>query len=226
MRSKLLFLTPTAPMSSGNGLAMRAAMNLEVLSRAYDVYLTVFPLVNAIAGLEPDTAVLRSCKAFETVALQETDPAYTLIQSIDDPIRRNLALAMYAKPALCRFATPETIRRIADAHAGVQFDAVFVFRLYMVPYAAGLPALPTYLDMDDFESETRLRLATIEEQSGEALSASLERVEAQKYAAAEAGAIRRVNRVLLSSETDCARLNLRYRTDKAAVLPNGLHIAS
>jgi glycosyltransferase involved in cell wall biosynthesis len=223
MRRRLLFLTPTPPMISGNGLAMRAALNLEVLSRAYDVYLTVVPLVNApSATLE--AAVLERCKAAVTVWPAETDAAYARIEAMDDPIRRQFQLSLYPKPALCRFATPAMLQRVADAHPDVTFDALFVFRLYTASYAERCQAAARYLDMDDLESDTHQRLAAMEKEAGNDMLSSIESTEAQKFRHAEAEALKRYDRVFVSSAGDRERLRARHATDNVDVLPNGFHV--
>jgi glycosyltransferase involved in cell wall biosynthesis len=206
---RLLFLTPTAPMTSGNGLAMRCALNLEVLSTAYDVYVTVLPLVNT--GYD-DPAACRMCRAIEIVVPSGAEPGSEHI--------------LYPKPALSRFATPDMIRRVTEAHAKVEFDALFVFRLYTAPYASGLTGMPVYLDMDDVESDTRLRFADLAEEYGDRVSASIERVEAQKYGHAETAAVHRFDRILVASESDRARMNAKYAADRFAALPNGVHITA
>lgn len=225
-RRKMLFLTPTPPMVSANGLAMRAGLNLEALSDRYDLYLTIIPLLNAEAADRLDPRILRLCRAAAVVPIQDIDPAYERIIGIPDPIRRNAALGLYPKPLLCRFATSQMISRVAESHPDVAFDAAFVFRTYMADYAAGVTAQNLYLDMDDLESETRLRLAVAENESAGDLAASMERTEAQKYAYMEAAAVRRFDRILVASETDRVKLQSRYNIDNVAVIPNGFRVTA
>src|SRR5690606_21825007 len=58
-----------------------------------------------------------------------------------------------------RFFSPLTVAKLRRRFADVPLKAVFAHRLYTLPYAAIAPGIPVILDLDDWESATRSRLA-------------------------------------------------------------------
>src|SRR5207237_23211 len=74
------------------------------------------------------------------------------------------------------------------------------------------------------ESRTRQRLAALYEASGAADAAMLERAEAGKYAAMEARALPRFDRVYVCSEHDRAAVARAHPGARVAVVPNGVRL--
>ena len=229
----LLFISPTIPALSGNGLAMRAGMMLEALAADYDVYLLVIPVVGVGEPTEADIhpSVASWCARLAIHHVQDqVDALFRLIARVKDPRERLTAYLAYPKPALCRFATTNAIRGAASVFPGIRFREVHVFRLYMAPFAG--PYLgedsedrPTYrLDLDDYESRTRQRLATLHETAGDRESAAIERSETTKYAVMEQQYLPRFARTYVCSEHDRLAIARQCRSVNVAVIPNGIRI--
>lgn len=66
MIQRVVFVTPVFPSFTGNGLAMRSAAVLKLLSRWAKVDLLVIPIYNA-RSTEPDSEVVKLCQSWKTV---------------------------------------------------------------------------------------------------------------------------------------------------------------
>jgi glycosyltransferase involved in cell wall biosynthesis len=193
-KPSLLYLSPVIPALTGNGLAMRAGTVLEVLAERYDVHLLV---VSLYAPVTPQ---------------------------IPGPLER-----------LCRRAaivSPRPPRRGGFLRAGMwgapRFDVVHVFRLatlpFSEPYLRGLFRRPRrHLDLDDIESLTRRRLATLYRQNGESAIAAHEEFEAARCERLEEEAFQRFDRVYVCSASDRSKLESRMRAE-VRVLPNAVRM--
>lgn len=226
-----MYISPTVPALTGNGLAMRAAMMLEALAADYNVHLLVIPVVGGPSQDEVHPLVARWCAriAVHPVAPM-VDPLFRLIAQIKDPRERLAALALYPRPSFCRFATSTSIREAARGFQGVLFRELHVFRLYMVPFAdpylqADPEARPVCrLDLDDYESLTRRRLAALYEANGDEDSASPERAESGKYATMERRYLPLFDRVYVCSDHDRQEIAREYGCSNVVVIPNGVRI--
>jgi glycosyltransferase involved in cell wall biosynthesis len=225
----LLYISPTIPAPTGNGLAMRAAMTLDALAADYAVHLLVIPIMAGTARDEVPSSVSARC-ARTAIHRVRGDRLSDAIARIARPSQRLAAWLAYPKPALCRFATAQSVGKAAQVFAPTAFRAVHVFRLYMAPFAdpyltAPSPRRPTCrLDLDDDESATRLRLADLHEAGGDVESAAIERSEARKYAAFAERHLPRFDRVYVCSERDRLELSRRYGAARFTVIPNAVHI--
>jgi glycosyltransferase involved in cell wall biosynthesis len=114
-------------------------------------------------------------------------------------------------------------------YADVRFDCVHVFRLAALPYArpyldpASRPAPRRWLDLDDIESTTRLRLAQIHRAAGDEAAAVREEQESNRCSALESGVLGEFDRVYVCSETDRVRLQGKS-SGQVCVLPNTVRI--
>jgi glycosyltransferase involved in cell wall biosynthesis len=204
--SRLLFVSPILPAVTGNGLAMRAGATLQAFARQFRVTLLVVPRYPSPAGL---SAEIRAC--CEEVAVVP-------------------AGAWDAAPV--RHGAPRWMPRRARAGQAVRprfrdepYDVVHVFRLAAWPFACSwLDASPTprrWLDLDDVESLTHLRLAALCRERGRLERAEAETAAAEKAAAQEDAALATFDRVFVGSEPDRSLLAGRGRAD-IRVLPNAL----
>jgi glycosyltransferase involved in cell wall biosynthesis len=225
----LLYISPTIPATTGNGLAMRAAMMLEALAADHAVHLLVVPVVAGAVPQEISGPVSGWCSR-TAIYRAAVDTLAGVIARVTDPSERLSAQLAYPRPALCRFATTRAIREAADCYADVEFSAVHVFRLYMAPFADPyLSAAPERrircrLDLDDDESATRLRLANLYETAGHASAAAVERAEARKYAELAERYVPRFDRVYVCSDRDRVEVAGRHRGATVAVIPNAVRI--
>ncbi|TMK54755.1 MAG: glycosyltransferase, partial [Actinobacteria bacterium] len=151
-----LLVTPVTPAAGGNGLAMRAGLFLEGLSRSFRVRCLVVPVFGS-AG-RSDGLVDRLAATSQVLAL---DPVPDAVQDLRVRLAaqapRARAIAVHPRPALCRSATMTAAHALADAAAGVEF--VHIHRLYLAPFLDVLldrqerPVLT--IDIDDDEAATR-----------------------------------------------------------------------
>ncbi len=107
------------------------------------------------------------------------------------------------------------------------FGVAHVFRLYMVPVAsaalAGAGRVPIQLDLDDWESETRLSCARLADRDDPRRAARF-RKEGAALAEKEREWLPRVSRVLVASEDDAASLATRYDLPNVVALGNAVEI--
>jgi glycosyltransferase involved in cell wall biosynthesis len=193
-KSSLLYISPVIPALTGNGLAMRAGTVLEALAERYEVHLLVAPLYASVTPRLPEHL-----------------------------------------EKLCRRVTivpPRPPRRGGLLPAGIwgarRFDVVHVFRLATLPF--GKPYLGSFfrrprrhLDLDDIESLTRRRLASLYRQNGNLMMAAHEESEATRCESLEDEALRRFGRVYVCSPSDRDKLQGRTRA-RICVLPNAVRM--
>ena len=207
---------------------MRAFTVMSALAQAYRVHLLVVPVAGNLGTGIPQP-VANICERTVVYSLdQREDPAFRRILGMTDAMSRIAAYALYPKPALCRFATGQSIAEIADLYHSITFEALHVFRLYMAPFVERYlelkPSGGCRLDMDDYESETHRRLAAMYAGNGDDTTAAMERAEAQKYSNLERGYIGRFERVFVASEIDRRKVAKTHPGANVHVIPNGVTI--
>ena len=228
-RQTLLFVSPIRPARTGNGLAMRAGLFLEALSRDYHVTLLIIP----VAGILNDPSCFAEKYATRIVTLDfdgKLDPLWALCERVTDPEARAKAFVDYPRPALCRFATTPGIDAVRSALAGVDFDAIHVMRVYLAPYVAPFllgtgqeGRFHASVDLDDDEALTHERFASLLESLGRSSEASVESSEAGKYTQLEAAWLPRFHRVVVCADTHERRISKAYPDLRAAIVAN--HVA-
>jgi len=218
---RVLFVSPAIPRSTGSGLQMRARMFLEGLAREHAVTLVVG---------SPGFPEARTCDLAELDGLVEKTVVLDF-RSDRDPhlfVRRLAArLGISAGPAWDWAAPTPTMRGRLTALADHSFSLVHVFRLYMLPMALSVVGRNStarmQLDLDDWESETRLdlsRLATGREPG----SAHQYQSEASALAKWEQEWLPRMSRVLVCSEADATGLTARHGLHDVRVVPNAVQV--
>ncbi|MGO8736561.1 MAG: glycosyltransferase family 4 protein [Terriglobia bacterium] len=193
-KPRLLYISPVIPALTGNGLAMRAGTVLEALAGRYDVHLLVVPLY---APVTP---------------------------SLPEPLEKLCRRAAIVSP----WPQRRGWFRPAALWGNSRFDVVHVFRLatlpFSEPYLHGLFRRPQrHLDLDDIESLTRRRLASLYRQNGDSAMAAHEESQAARCESLENAALRRFDRVYVCSASDRSKLEGRTRAD-VRVLPNGVRM--
>jgi glycosyltransferase involved in cell wall biosynthesis len=190
----LLYISPVIPALTGNGLAMRAGAVLEVLTERYDVHLLVAPLYAPVTPRIPE--------------------------SLEKLCRR--AAIISPRPQRRGWLRPPRV------WGDSRFDMVHVFRLAMVPFSK--PYLHGFfrrsrrhLDLDDIESLTRRRIASLYRQNGDSAMAAYEESEAARCESLENEAFRSFDRVYVCSAADRRRVEGRTR-GQVRVLPNGVRM--
>ena len=202
-RPDLLFIAPTVPALTGNGLAMRAGVMLEALAADHDVHLLVVPVFAAPFAAEAIAWARQHCVRTVVHHLPSSTVAGTV-------------------PAGAAVAGALAIFR------AVTFREVFVFRLGMAPFAEAYLARTDgarprcRLDLDDHECETHRRLAVLYRAAGFAARAAAARAEVRTWAAMEAHWVPRFERVYLASDPDRRDAQRRHGFANLAVLPNAV----
>ena len=187
---RLLFLSPTFPDTTGNGLAMRAGMWLEALSKTYAVTLVVVPLF----GDQPP-----SSQAFVRAHCAEVMVAEAGAAPPASAAGHDTALTALAK----RYEAG-----IREAAGSRHFDVIHCFRLYLAPLALSLAQSggQLWLDMDDMESSTAASLSDLYAANGLHREAEAQARDAGTYAALEAQLLPAFERVFAGSRIDSGRI--------------------
>lgn len=148
---RLLFVAPVTPAASGNGLAMRAGLFLEGLSRSHEVRVLVVPVFGPAAV--PGELVERCAASFSVLDARE-EALPDLAKRLRTVGGRTRAAALHPLPRLARRATLAAADAIAAAAADC--ETVHVMRLYLAPVLDRLidsrarPHLS--LDLDELET--------------------------------------------------------------------------
>lgn len=122
------------------------------------------------------------------------------------------------------------IQQAVQSVLGEPFDVLHVFRLYMAPFI--LPNLPSqfpprlHLDMDDFESQTRARLARLHEDNGARAQAQDAHQASKDYANLERSLLPQFDRIAVCSEGDKDRLSETVPRSQIVVVPNVVNVST
>jgi glycosyltransferase involved in cell wall biosynthesis len=231
-RPSALFVSPTWPSDTGNGLSMRAGVFLEALAADHDVHLLVVP---AIPGAGPaasrafvERRALRVAVLDEVAAL---DPLFALMTRVEDPEARRRLFLTYPRPMLARYTHPGSVADAGRRFEGAEFAVVHVMRTYLADFA--MPWLKRsdesrrplcVLDADECESRTRKSLAALLTLRGETGAAERELNEAQRYERMEGERLAGFDRVLVASREDADALRSRIGAASLGVVPNAVRI--
>lgn len=218
MKPSLLFVTPTAPTSSGHGLGMRAHAVLKALSGTHRVFLL------ALNHPPRDAARLA---ALRDLCAEAVFHPVGLWNPRDMRLRRLAA----QWPAIHRrlFPEPYEWRRLARAaipcpFSVSEFDLAHVFRLYASPILERLPRAVSWkssqLDLDELESRTRRRLAVVHRLNGDTAAAAQCDIEAGQFERLEAEGLRRYDRLFVCSPIERDRILEAGLHPSPEVLPN------
>lgn len=218
-RPRLLYLSPVVPATSGNGLAMRASMVLQLLSKHYSVSLLVVRLYPPYDAPLPG-AIARLCSRTVLVSAHRTaqEPSLLRWHRLLKPFGRT----MREESPLARSPMEEAHR----AFRGAPFDVVHVFRISMLPFARSYVDVPgqtpqRHVDLDDVESTTHRRLAELYRLNGKNTLARVEEAMAERADALETQVLGSFDRLYVCSEEDKARLR-SHAGIQICVLPNAL----
>lgn len=224
----VLFLSPAIPKSSGIGIAMRAAALLRALSELATVDLVVINLTRSETATEipPETTAL--CR--NHVLIDPSRPAsYARFGLQKHDLMRGTLWPRFSEPA--NFLSPAACRRLAAVLPGTltgQLRAIFAFRLSMAPLALALQRHISFdgamlLDLDDYESRARSRMADILRlQNGRRWFLG-KKIEALQYWLQESRYVPHFSQVFVSSRIDPPALSARFGR-RVATLPNTVQL--
>jgi polysaccharide biosynthesis protein PslH len=160
---RAVFISPTLPARSGNGLAMRMGMFAEALSRIADLDVIVVP----VAGRSGEQAPLPSTCRVQTHLIDiegRQDTHFSLLSRIPDERTRLDAFRAYGRPSIARGLSAPVTAQIARLISARRPDIIHFGRSYLLPCVESLPqsvAMTLDLDEDDrasFASQARLAL--------------------------------------------------------------------
>ena len=221
-RRKLLFVTPWEPRPKGSGPALRAYHSLCALSELYEPQVLVLGFYDDGGPAGPPPALRKAHwkhVRVRTFATRGRRPS----KSLGD-LSTALFARLYEKPSEWRYATSSAVRRAAAAFKGVDFDLVHVYRLFAAPFARpyierGRP-IRKQLDLEQIESHTRWRLASLYESNGNPLKAWSLMYDAEQYRKIEQAELSRWDRLYVSSDLAAERLRKRVPIEHIEILPN------
>jgi polysaccharide biosynthesis protein PslH len=186
--------------------------------------LYISPVIPALTG---NGLAMRAGTVLECLA--ERYDVHLLVAPLYAPFTPRIPEAL---ERLCRRAaivSPRPPRRGSSSiWRETRFDVVHVFRLATLAHSEAylrgwFRRARRHLDLDDIESVTRLRLASLFRQNGDRVRAAYEESEAARQESLENAAFRRFDRVYVCSASDQQKLAGRTRAD-VRVLPNAVRV--
>ena len=168
-RSNLLYIAPTMPRPSGNGLAMRAYHVLQILSSEYAVHLLVVD--HRLRGTQQTDFLMDLCRRVDCVpALGNRDPSL-LLRRMVQRISPKAFCGLYSRPLEWVHITNQRIAQAFFTVSDVRFDTIHAFRLFTVPFLRPFRKRRFFgtcqVDLDDIESVTRRRLGDLYARNGD-----------------------------------------------------------
>lgn len=213
-RPRLLLVSPAVPQPTGNGVRMRAWSFLLAAARDHRVTVVAgSPLFQAEDRLSRDSFGLLEGLAERVVVLPwgwRGDPTVAVRRA-----RERLGAGSDEVPADWAVPTRRHLRLLAQLDPR-EFQRVHVSRLYMLPVALAILGEAVeaidQLDLDDWESRTRRRIATL----GRA-------ADAEAYERLEGLWLPRLRRILVCSDGDRAEVSSRFGAVVETV-PNAVRV--
>jgi glycosyltransferase involved in cell wall biosynthesis len=223
-RPKALMVSPVMPAVTGNGLAMRAGLFLQALTRFADVDLLVVPVFGDIV---PDAAAWanKSCGRVRVLDRGPPDTHFALIMRLKDPAARLDAFASYGRPSIGANLSPSVIAAAVELLQRERFDLIHVERSYCAPLGRAIAAHgggSSVMTMDLDEDDGRLYTA-LADLAGRTIGP-----DARQWNQLEASAFRRLladnaagfDRLWVSSAMESASLRLSANPIETRLAPN------
>jgi glycosyltransferase involved in cell wall biosynthesis len=205
-----VFLAPVMPAATGNGLAMRAGVFLEGLSRSHEVNVVVVPVFGSQAASEFVDSLAAGCISLELADRAEDRLWATRL--LGTPEGRRRAGEIHPLPSLC----PRLSERAAEQLRPLVGSAalIHVMRSYLAPCLDAVLDVdrrpPVTLDLDELDSAVRGQLGETEE------AARFERLE--RYY------IPRVDRVYTASPQEADTVRRVHHARYADTVPNAARV--
>jgi glycosyltransferase involved in cell wall biosynthesis len=226
-KPRLLFIAPLMPNDGGNGLALRSGVFLDAFRSDHDVDLVVLPVAG---GPQPTAFAQARCRRLEVIPVPAVLDAHaSLILRMTDPVAQAEAWERYPRPSISSFNPGLAWQALKDRLDPFSYDLIFIQRLFSAPLVEPLLAHsvrpPILLDLDDDEMESNDRLASLYVRRGDLPRARIAAADARKFASLAARYFPAVERVLVCSERDRARLGARYPDAGFVCVPNAAPLA-
>jgi glycosyltransferase involved in cell wall biosynthesis len=205
----ITFVTPVLPAAHGNGLAMRAGLFLEGLSRSHTVAVAVIPLYGtATSGDGLVASLASSCVTIELIAPAQAGTWPSVLLGTAEGRRR--AQEIYPLPAICCQASQDgraQLRALVE-----RSRLVHIMRSYLAPCLDFVfdddTRPPVTLDVDELDSAVQRQLG-----SGE---------QAERFERLERYYLPRVDRVYTASSEDAPVVRQTYGVDRVSVVANAV----
>ncbi|MCP4037999.1 MAG: glycosyltransferase family 4 protein, partial [bacterium] len=223
-RPRVLLITPIAPAASGNGLAMRAGLLVEGLSRCADLVVAVVPVADP--GCDEHALEWAAERSQQTHLFPLPDADTAVRGWLSSPIGRGLVAEASPLPALARLAPPKLGSEILRRTGAAPFDTVIVLRGYLagtvVPFIEGPSRPRLLLDLDEDDEATFDSIAAMHRLRGEVGAAKRAEGEARAHGRLMGSTLPWFDRVLVASELECSALRMRRSLDNVSALVNAV----
>lgn len=222
---RAVFITPVLPMHTGMGLAMRAAIQLEALTRTFDVTVLFVPLVDTGHGLPRFRAAFPNTPIEVIGDAAETDAYFGLISRMRDPAEQLLHFARYGRPSLAARVSDTVIRRIAEHISRNGIGFAHVFRSYLAGTLRDTPGhVIRSIDLDEDDEASFLSSAKVLAAGGQDLAARWASLEAASYGRILGRELASFRAVTLANPDDLACLAQRHPALPASAVPNSVSL--
>lgn len=227
-RPRALLITPIAPAPTGNGLAMRAALAVEGLTRCCDLWTAVVPVSDP--GVDQNRMRWVDERCARSVIVEPEQPADAVIGWLGIPAAREVVSSAQPLPDKARRASPESGIAAKKQLGCENFDLIWVLRLYLAGTAASFiessPRPRLILDSDDDDEMTLRSIAALHVLRGDDAALKKAENEAAAYGRLAAGCLPWFDQVFAASPVDADTLAKRHGLDNVATLPNAVNTAS
>jgi len=198
----IVFLCPVIPSFTGNGLAMRAARNLQALAGDFTVHLLVVAMYGGQEGT-PDADLLEYCAGWKRI-LAPVNSAMRHGWSWRNLLRWGAGRL----PVEWNGWNADNNREAVSYFAATNCVRLWVFRFYLLPWARDWldGGGKAWLDIDELESKAHRSRAELTLQAGEPGQAAMLREEAEKYRALEAEHLRRFEQIFAASALEAVHI--------------------
>jgi polysaccharide biosynthesis protein PslH len=223
-RPRVLFIAPTLPALTGNGLAMRMGVFAEALARWADVDLAVVPVAGG--GVE-NTPFLHSLdlRLSRVSWDRRPDTHYTLLSRVANPAARLQTFRAYGKPTIASTLTARVAENIRDLAGEGRYNLVHIGRSYMIPLARFLPeTTPVTLDLDEDDRASFASRAALARGSGNCFLADWLDQEGHACDGLIAAMAGRLQRAFAASVRECENLARRHPEVRFETVPNAVKI--
>jgi glycosyltransferase involved in cell wall biosynthesis len=223
-RPRVLFIAPTLPALTGNGLAMRMGVFAEALARWADVDLAVVPVAGGAVENTPFLQSLDLCLSRVSWD-RRPDTPYTLLSRVANPAARLQSFRAYGKPSIASALTARVAENIRDLAGERRYDLVHIGRSYMIPLARFLPkTTPVTLDLDEDDSASFASRAAVARRSGNCFLADWLDQEGHACDGLIAAMAGRLQRAFAASVRECENLARRHPEVRFKTVPNAVKI--
>jgi hypothetical protein len=223
---KALLLTPIAPQPTGNGLAMRAAMAVEGLSRAASLYAVVIPVSGPVDGAALTWVRQHAC---QVVCAPLLDSPKAISSWLAYPQGRLLLGDVPSLPMRARLATPACGEAADELMGKPDFDVIYVLRAHLagaaLPFLFSRNGARMILDVDEDDSYVSLQLSDLHEARNELQAGAQMKAEAERQAGFTQVCRHWFDTLVCSSDEECRRLGGKDVRCSAVTLPNAVSVA-